>query len=89
MLDVDTELDIIFNAIDDWYWEAVNAPEKRVKIDLVLSQVSEDWPTTVLLGFLSITIPHKEEFMHRAKIVDMIKRKEPDRWPKLLTGLLV
>lgn len=86
MLDVDTELDIIFDAIDDLYWDSVKAPIRRNKIDLILSQVTEDLPVTVLLGFLTITSPHKEEFKHRQKIFDMVKRKEPDRWPELLSG---
>lgn len=89
MLDEDTELDIIFAAIDDLYWEAVNAPEKRKKIDLILSQVKEDYSTAVLIGFLSITLPHKEEFQeNRNRIAEMVRRKEPDRWERLLIGLI-
>jgi hypothetical protein len=86
MLDTDTELDIIFNAIDDWYWEAVDTPEKRNKIDLVLSQVTEDLPLVLLLGFLSTTLPHKEEFKFRPRIVGMVKRKKPDD-PRYWIGL--
>lgn len=88
MISEDAEIDIIFNAIDDYYWDAVEAPEKRKKIDLVLSQVEEKLPISLLIGFLSITIPHKEEFVFRNRIADMIKRKDPDRCERLLAGLI-
>ena len=86
MLNIDLELDIILRTFDKWYWDAVDAPEKRKKIDLVLSQVSEDMSLDLLVAFLAFTIPHKEEFKFRPRIVDMIKKKDPDR-PGLWIGL--
>ena len=72
--DLDLDLDIIFNHIDDLYWDG-----KLKEIDLILSQVSGDLPLTLLVGFLTITMPHKEQFVHRDKIFDIIRKVDPER----------
>ena len=80
------DINILFHAVDDMYWDAANKPRKRSKIDLVLSQVTEDMPDILILAFLSITIPHKEEFKYRPRVLEIIKKKRPNE-PDLWAGL--
>lgn len=86
MLSDSKEIDILFSSIDKMYRQANGVKAKRKAIDLVLSQVDDSFNTTLLTAFLSITKPHKEEFMWRKNVVDILKQKAPDR-PGLWVGL--
>ncbi|KKM73582.1 hypothetical protein LCGC14_1408910 [marine sediment metagenome] len=71
---IDSEIDIIFKHIDSLYWKG-----DLEKIDFILSQVTESLSVTLLVAYLTITVPHKEMFKHRSKVVDILKNKEPNR----------
>jgi hypothetical protein len=78
MINLDDEIDIIYDHIDDLMLEG-----KFKQIDLILSQVSIELDVVLLIGFLCITYLCKEKFKYRAKIIDMIKQKRPgedDLW---------
>ena len=75
MLDLDTELDIIFHGVDDYCLEG-----KFKTVDLILSQVDvEAWPTTVLVGFLSITwLANSRGLLNNyVSLRDKIKESDP------------
>lgn len=78
---IDDDLDILFGYVDSLYWE-----KNLSQIDLILSQASSDMSLTLLVWFLTITIPHKEEFRYRNRILKIIKEAAPDR-PQLWQNL--
>lgn len=77
---IDDEIDIIFNSINDLYWK-----QEFGTIDLILSQADPTMDLGLLVGFLTITLPHKEVFKYRPRIISMIKALD-DR-PGLVRGL--
>lgn len=77
---IDDEIDIIFHHIDSLYWK-----QDFHTIDLILSQANPTMELGILVGFLTITLPHKEVFKYRPRIVSIIKALD-DR-PGLVRGL--
>jgi len=81
MITIEDELDLLFDCVDRLYEkEGLNT------IDLVLSQARPEMGLDLLLGFLTITLPHKEQFVYRQRIIEMVR--EIDDRPGLLTGLV-
>lgn len=85
-LELDEELDIIFNGIDDKLLQGDFSG-----VDLILSQVRiKDFPPVLLCGFLSITFAAKHKLKYRERLAKdcLADPRTIDRADSLYGGLI-
>ena len=80
-MDIDKEIDKIFRRVDTCLYFS-----QMEEIDIMLSRVDTD-NITILIAWLSITLPAKNCLVGRDRLIRRIRKLEPDRADSLLKGL--
>jgi hypothetical protein len=80
-MDTNKEIDRIFRVVDTCLFLC-----QIEEIDMLLSKVDTD-NITILVAWLTITMPAKDRLVGRDRLISRVRELEPDRADRLLKGL--